>query len=56
VFDAHTVRLSSNVDVGKPVSCLAVSRDGTRVYVGDYEGGITALAVQALSKGLRAAS
>ena len=56
VFDATTLRSISHVDIARPVSCLAVSREGTHLYVGDYEGGITALAVQALSQGLRAAS
>ena len=56
VFDATTLRTGSHIDVGRPVSCLAVSHDNTRLYVGDFDGGITALAVQALSQGLRAAS
>lgn len=56
VFDATSLRQGGHLDVGRPVSCLAVSRDSTRLYVGDYEGGITAMAVQALSRGLRAAS
>lgn len=56
VFDATTLQRTGHVDVGRPVSCLAVSRDGTRLYVGDYDGGIAALAVKALSQGLRTAS
>jgi len=56
VFDATALRPGSHIDVGRPVSCLAVSHDNTRLYVGDFDGGITALAVQALSQGLRAAS
>jgi hypothetical protein len=38
------------------VSCLAVSQDGTRLYVGDYAGSVAALPVQSAGLGLRAAS
>jgi len=56
VFDATTLRCTGSADVGRPVSCLALSRDGARLYVGDYDGGISALAVQSLGKGPRASS
>lgn len=56
IHDAATLRAVGSVDIGRPVSCLAVSRDGSRLYVGDYDGAVCALAVQALGKGLRAAS
>lgn len=56
VFDAANLHRADQIAVGRPLSCLAVSRDGSRLYAGDYDGGITALAVPALTKGLRAAS
>jgi hypothetical protein len=48
--------VGSHIGIGRPVSCLAIGHDSTRLYVGDFDGGITALAVQALRQGLRAAS
>jgi len=54
VVDAATARIVERIDVGRSVSCLAVSRDGSCLYVGDYEGSISALDVR--SAGLRAAS
>lgn len=55
ILDAGTRRSVSSIDIGRPVSCLTISRDGTRLYVGDYDGTITALAVPALAQGVRAA-
>jgi len=54
VVDAATARIVERIDIGRAVSCLAVSRDGTCLYVGDYDGAITALEVR--SAGLRVAS
>lgn len=54
VVDTATARVVERIDIGRPVSCLAVSRDGSCLYVGDYEGAVSALEVQ--SAGLRAAS
>jgi len=56
VIDASTARVISRTAIGRPVSCLAVSQDGTRLYVGDYEGSVAALPVQSAGLGLRAAS
>ena len=56
IFDAANLHRANQIDVDRPLSCLAVSRDGSRLYAGDYDGGITAMAVPALSKGMRAAS
>lgn len=56
VIDAATARVLNRTAIGRPVSCLAVSRDGTRLYVGDYEGSVAALPVQSAGPGLRAAS
>ena len=54
VVDTATARIAERIDIGRPVSCLAVSRDGSCLYVGDYEGAVAALEVR--SAGLRAAS
>ena len=54
VIDAATARIAERIDIGRPVSSLAVSRDGSCLYVGDYEGAVTAVEVR--SAGLRAAS
>lgn len=55
VLDAGTLRSVNSEQIGRAVSCLAISRDGTRLYVGDYDGAVTALAVPELSQGVRAA-
>lgn len=56
VLEAATLRSAGRIDVGRPVSCLAASPDGTRLYVGDYDGGITALALPTAGRSLSAAS
>lgn len=56
VLDAVSFRVANRIDLGKPVSCLAVSHDGTRLYVGDYDGAVTALEMRAARAGLPAAS
>ena len=56
VIDASTARVVNRIDMGRPVSCLAVSQDGTHLYVGDYEGSVAAMPVQSAGLGLRAAS
>lgn len=54
VIDTATARIVDRIDIGRPVSCLAVSRDGTHLYAGDFEGTLVAMAVR--SADLRAAS
>lgn len=56
VLDAVSLRPVNHIDIGRPVSCLAVSPDGTRLYVGDFEGAVTALPAHGLGEGWRAAS
>ena len=56
VIDASTARVLRRTAIGRPVSCLAVSQDGTRLYVGDFDGSVAALPVQSAGLGLRAAS
>jgi YVTN family beta-propeller protein len=56
VIDVATMRTVNRVDVRRPVSCLAVSPDGTTLYVGDFDGAVTALALQASSQARRTAS
>jgi len=56
VLDAATLRPVNHIELGKPVSCLAVSRDGSRLYVGDYDGAVTALEMRTARPDLRAAS
>lgn len=36
-----------HIAIGRPVSCIAVSRDDSCLYVGDYDGTVTAFSVQA---------
>ena len=42
-IDASTARVVHRTAFGRPVSCLAVSKDGTRIYVGDFDGNVEAL-------------
>jgi len=56
VVDTTTMQTVNRIDIGRPVSCLAVSRDSTLLYVGDFDGAVTAMAVQTAGQGLRAAS
>ena len=53
-IDASTARVVHRTAFGRPVSCLAVSKDGTRIYVGDFDGNVEAL--DATTVALRAAS
>ena len=46
-------RTVERIHTGRPVSCVALNRDGSRLYIADYDGGIT---VKATSTQLRAAS
>nr|MCW1959403.1 hypothetical protein [Mycobacterium sp.] len=55
VLDAGTLQGVNSVQIGRPVSCLTVSRDGSRLYIGDYDATVTALAVPAPAQGTRAA-
>jgi len=55
-IDVATARVVNRTAFGRPVSCLAVSRDGTRLYVGDFDGNVEAVAVDAASAGLRSVS
>ena len=43
VIDTAAARIVDRIDAGTPVSCIAVSRDGSRLYVADYDGAITAI-------------
>jgi DNA-binding beta-propeller fold protein YncE len=57
VIDASTARVVHRTAIGRPVSCLAISLDGSHLYVGDYEGSVAALPMQSAGLGLlRAAS
>ncbi len=53
-IDAATARVVNRTAFDRPVSCLAVSQDGTRLYVGDFDGNVEAL--DAAWVALRAAS
>ena len=55
-IDASTARVVNRTAFGRPVSCLAVSQDGTCLYVGDFDGTVEAVSVDASSVGLRPAS
>ena len=56
VIDTATATISDRIDAGSPVSCIAVSPDGTRLYVADYDGAITARERSKAGRELRAAS
>ena len=53
VVNISASRTEERVSLGRPISCIAVSRDDACLYVGDYDGAVTALSVRT---GLRAAS
>ena len=55
VIDTATARIVDRIDTESPVSCIAVSRDGARLFVADYDGAITAVQI-AKARELRAAS
>lgn len=56
VIDASTARVVHRTDIGRPVSCLAVSTDGTCLYAGGYDGSVSAMSVRSAGLGVRAAS
>jgi YVTN family beta-propeller protein len=56
VMDPVTLRTTNGVHIGRQVSALAISRDGTRLYIGDFDGAVTALPVPGADQGMRAAS
>ena len=56
VLDIATCRILDTIELGRPVSCLAVNADGTRLYIADFDGDVTANSVGAVDPGLRAAS
>ena len=53
VVDVMKRKVIDRTTIGRPVSCIAVSRDDSCLYVGDYDGTVTALSVRAA---MRAAS
>ncbi|MGI9125805.1 MAG: hypothetical protein ACR2JM_13795 [Mycobacterium sp.] len=55
-IDPATMRIAERTTIGRPVSCLAISRDGSHLFVGDYEGSVASLAVHSAGMGLREAS
>ncbi len=55
VIDASTARVVHRTDIGRPVACLAVSLDGSCLYVGCYDGSVSAMSVRSAGLGLRAA-
>jgi len=56
VIDTVTARIITRIDTANPVSAIAVGKDGTRLYVGDFDGAITAVEVAQANRELRAAS
>ena len=44
VLDADTRRVLERIDIGAPVSCVALSADRSCLYVAGYDGTLTALA------------
>ena len=55
VIDTAAARIVDRIDTESPVSCIAVSRDGSRLFVADYDGAIAAIEVSKAQE-LRAAS
>ena len=49
-------QIVDHINVGRPVSCVTVNRDGSRLYIADYAGGITVKATATTGSRLRAAS
>ena len=49
-------QIVERIDIGRPVSCVTVNRDGSRLYIADYDGGITVKATGASGTRLRVAS
>ena len=47
VVDVVKRQVIDRITIGRPVSCIAVSRDDSCLYVGDYDGAVTALPVRA---------
>lgn len=47
VVDVMKRTVIERTSIGRPVSCIAVSRDESCLYVGDYDGTVTALPVRA---------
>jgi DNA-binding beta-propeller fold protein YncE len=56
VIDTATATISDRIDAGSPVASIAVSPDGTRLYVADYDGAVTARELSRADRVLRAAS
>lgn len=56
VLDIAAGRILDTVETGRPVSCLAVNPDGTRLYIADFDGTVIARAVSTADPRLRAAS
>ncbi len=56
VLDIAAGRIVDTVETDRPVSCLAVNPEGTRLYIADFEGTVVARAVSAADPRLRAAS
>jgi len=56
VIETATATISDRIDAGSPVASIAVSADGTRLYVADYDGAVTARELSRADRVLRAAS
>ena len=55
VVNVATMRIVESLDAGRPVACLAVNSDGSRLYIADYDGAVEARSIAGDSR-LRAAS
>lgn len=56
LVDIAACRVVDTIDIGRPVSCLAVHPDGSRLYIADYDGALIARPIDAADPRLRAAS
>lgn len=55
-IDVATMRTVNRIDIRRPVSCLALSPEGTTLYVGDFDGSVTAVELKAAAQARRTAS
>lgn len=56
VLALASLDIVDRIPVGRPVSCMAVSRDETRLYIGDFEGRLIARSLNHADARLRTAS
>jgi DNA-binding beta-propeller fold protein YncE len=56
IVNTATSTIVDSIDVGWPVSCVAIGRDEASLYVADFDGAVSTVAVPGTGNRLRAAS